>query len=135
MQHPADWCHSMCILRCKRHSYNFFSLHQLCGIITIVSMHRRYMHNIVQVRVNVNDKIILFGTSAFKDLYSNPSKLPFRQILKKFEYISRILQFHFPFSTAIAQEYYELYWTNPGSNIPQNSRCTAIYHPSQKWSK
>ena len=28
-----------------------------------------------------------------------------------------------------------LYWTNPGSNIPQNSSCTAIYHPSLKPSK
>ena len=28
-----------------------------------------------------------------------------------------------------------LYWTNPGSNIPQNSSCTATYLPSQKPSK
>ena len=37
--------------------------------------------------------------------------------------------------TVIAQEYYEPYWINPGSNIPQNSSCTATYHPSRKPSK
>ena len=37
--------------------------------------------------------------------------------------------------TAIAQEYYKLYWTNPGSNIPQNSIYTVTYLPSQKPSK
>ena len=36
---------------------------------------------------------------------------------------------------AIAQECYELYWTNPGVNIPQNNTCTATYCPSQKPSK
>ena len=34
--------------------------------------------------------------------------------------------------TAIAQECYELYWTNTGSNIPQNNSCTATDHPSRK---
>ena len=33
---------------------------------------------------------------------------------------------------AIAQECYELYWTNPGGNIPQNSSCMVAYLPSQK---
>ena len=33
---------------------------------------------------------------------------------------------------AIAQECYELYWTNPGSSLPQNSSCTATYHPFSK---
>ena len=37
--------------------------------------------------------------------------------------------------TTIAQEYYELYWTNPGGNIPQNNSCMATYHPSWKPSK
>ena len=37
--------------------------------------------------------------------------------------------------TAIAQECYDLYWTNPEGNTPQNSSCTATYHPSQKPSK
>ena len=36
---------------------------------------------------------------------------------------------------AIAQECYELYWTNPGSNISQNSICMATYLPSLKPSK
>ena len=36
---------------------------------------------------------------------------------------------------AIAQECYRLYWTSPGSNIPQSSSCTDTYHPSQKPSK
>ena len=36
---------------------------------------------------------------------------------------------------AIAQECYELYWTNLGGNIPQNSSCTSTYHPSWKPSK
>ena len=26
----------------------------------------------------------------------------------------------------------ELYWTSPGGNSPQNSSCTATYHPSRK---
>ena len=34
--------------------------------------------------------------------------------------------------TAIAQEFYELCWTNPGSNIPQNSSCAATFLPSLK---
>ena len=33
---------------------------------------------------------------------------------------------------AITKEYYELYWTNPGSHIPQNSSCTATYLQSLK---
>ena len=33
---------------------------------------------------------------------------------------------------AIAQECYELYYTSPWSNIPQNSRCTATSNPSLK---
>ena len=37
--------------------------------------------------------------------------------------------------TAIAQKRYELYWTNPGINITQNSSRTATYHPSRKSSK
>ena len=37
--------------------------------------------------------------------------------------------------TAVTQECYELYWTNSGSNIPQNSSCTANYLPSLKPSK
>ena len=36
---------------------------------------------------------------------------------------------------AIAQEYYELYWTKSGGNILQNSSCIATYHPSKKPSK
>ena len=32
----------------------------------------------------------------------------------------------------IAQRCYDVYWTNPGSNIPQNSSCTAAYLPSLK---
>ena len=32
-------------------------------------------------------------------------------------------------------EYCVLFWTNPESNIPQNSVCTASYVPSQKPSK
>ena len=38
-------------------------------------------------------------------------------------------------TTGIAQENYKLYWTNPGSNIPQNRNCTATYIPSLKPSK
>ena len=34
-----------------------------------------------------------------------------------------------------AQEYYELYWKNHGSNIPQNSSCMATYLLSLKLSK
>ena len=30
------------------------------------------------------------------------------------------------------QECYMQFWTNPGSCTPQNSSCTATYHPSQK---
>ena len=37
--------------------------------------------------------------------------------------------------TAIAQEYSELYWTNPESNILQNSSYTATSNPSLKASK
>ena len=37
--------------------------------------------------------------------------------------------------TAIAQECYEQYRINPGGNVPQNSSCTATYHPSRKPSK
>ena len=37
--------------------------------------------------------------------------------------------------TAITQECYNLYWTSPGWNTPQNSSCTATYHPSRKPSK
>ena len=37
--------------------------------------------------------------------------------------------------TVIAQECCELYWTNPGSNIPQSSSYTATCHPSLKPSK
>ena len=37
--------------------------------------------------------------------------------------------------TAIAQECYELYWTNPGTNSSQESSCMATYYPSQKPSK
>ena len=33
---------------------------------------------------------------------------------------------------AITQECYELRWTSPDGNIPKNSSCLAIYHPSQK---
>ena len=33
------------------------------------------------------------------------------------------------------QECYDLYWTSPGVNTPQNSSCTATYHLSQKTSK
>ena len=35
----------------------------------------------------------------------------------------------------IDEEYYELFWTNPGSNTPQNNNRTATYIPSQKPSK
>ena len=35
----------------------------------------------------------------------------------------------------IAQECYKLCWTNPRSNILQNSSCTATYYPSLKSSK
>ena len=34
--------------------------------------------------------------------------------------------------TEIVQECWELYWTNPGSNISQNSSCTTTYHSSLK---
>ena len=34
--------------------------------------------------------------------------------------------------TEIVQECYDLYWTNAGSNIPQNSSCTVTYLPSLK---
>ena len=37
--------------------------------------------------------------------------------------------------TGILQECYELYWTNPGGNTPENRSCTATYHPSRKPSK
>ena len=37
--------------------------------------------------------------------------------------------------TAIAQECYELYWTNPGGNTPQNSSDTATNNPFRKPSK
>ena len=37
--------------------------------------------------------------------------------------------------TTIAQECYELYWTNPGSNIPQNNSCSGTNHPSWNPSK
>ena len=37
--------------------------------------------------------------------------------------------------TAIAQECFELYSTNPEGNIPENSSCTATYLPSRKPSK
>ena len=33
---------------------------------------------------------------------------------------------------AIAQEYYEPYWINPGSSIPQNGSYTVTYFPSLK---
>ena len=33
------------------------------------------------------------------------------------------------------QECYKLYWTNPGSNIPQNTSCMATYLLSLKLSK
>ena len=36
---------------------------------------------------------------------------------------------------AIAQAGNELYSTNPGSNIPHSSSCTAIYRPSRRPSK
>ena len=32
----------------------------------------------------------------------------------------------------ITQECFELYWTHPGSNIPQNNSCIATYHTSRK---
>ena len=35
-------------------------------------------------------------------------------------------------STLIAQECYELLWTNPENNTPRNNSCTATYFPSQK---
>ena len=35
----------------------------------------------------------------------------------------------------MVQECYKLYWTNPGSNIPQNSSCMATYLPTLKPSK
>ena len=35
----------------------------------------------------------------------------------------------------IAQEWYELYWTNPGGNIPQNNIWMVAYHASWKPSK
>ena len=34
--------------------------------------------------------------------------------------------------TETEKECYKLYWTNPGSNIPQKSSCTATDHPSLK---
>ena len=37
--------------------------------------------------------------------------------------------------TATTQECCEQYWTSPGGSTPQNSRCTATYHPSRKLSK
>ena len=37
--------------------------------------------------------------------------------------------------TAITEKCYELYWTKHESNIPQKSRCTAMYISSQKPSK
>ena len=37
--------------------------------------------------------------------------------------------------TAIAEECYEPYWTNPGGNIPKKSSCTTTYLPSRKPSK
>ena len=33
------------------------------------------------------------------------------------------------------QACYVLFWTGPGSNIPQDSSCMATYFPSQKLSK
>ena len=36
---------------------------------------------------------------------------------------------------AIAQELCKLYWTSPGSSIPQNSSSTGANHPSRKPSK
>ena len=30
------------------------------------------------------------------------------------------------------QECFELYWISHGGNTPENSRCTATYHPSRK---
>ena len=33
------------------------------------------------------------------------------------------------------QEYYKLYWTNPGRNLPQNSSCMATYLSSLNISK
>ena len=36
---------------------------------------------------------------------------------------------------SITQECCEPYWTSPGGNTPQNSSCTATYHPSWKLSK
>ena len=37
--------------------------------------------------------------------------------------------------TATTQECYEQYWTSPRRSTPQNSSCTAAYHPSRKLSK
>ena len=37
--------------------------------------------------------------------------------------------------TATTREYCEQYWTSPGDSTPQNSDCTAIYHPPRKLSK
>ena len=37
--------------------------------------------------------------------------------------------------TEITQEFWEQYWTSPGSSTLQSSSCTATYHPSRKLSK
>ena len=37
--------------------------------------------------------------------------------------------------TAATQECCEQYWASPGGNTPQNSNCSATYHPSRKLSK
>ena len=37
--------------------------------------------------------------------------------------------------TAIKQERYELYWTNPGGKIPQSNSRKATFHSSRKPSK
>ena len=37
--------------------------------------------------------------------------------------------------TAITKECFAPYWTSPGGNTLQNTRCTATYHPSRKLSK
>ena len=37
--------------------------------------------------------------------------------------------------TATTQECWEQFWTGPGGSTPQNSSCTATYHPSRKLSK
>ena len=49
--------------------------------------------------------------------------------------IFRCVIFYFYLFVGITQEYYELFLTNPGSSIPQNSSYTAIYLHSHKSSK